>query len=217
MLTRDAHQDACHPALTYYESIGYTIQPISLPYLDKGQLAHAMTVLAEICSAAPKPFSQFSPANRLVLAVGSQTPSTDFMLAQKMRNLLMQHLAHLWQQHPGMLLVTPTTANAGWFIEGGASELKGGVSDANMELKAMTYVWLANFTGCPALSIPVGRVDGKGGEGKVPVGMMAMGEWGDEEGLIQWGRASEEWCWKEGGMGKPANFVDAIEAAGRQQ
>lgn len=204
---------ACQAAISHYESIGYKTQAITLPHLAKGQLAHAMTCLTEICSATPRPFSRFSASNGIVLAVGAQTPSSDFMLSQKLRNLLMQHLAHLWREYPGMLIVTPSTANAGWFIEGGAAELKGGVSDANMALKNMTFVWLANFTACPALSVPVGRVDGRGGEGKVPVGMMAMGEWGDEEGLIQWGRDSEEWCWREGRMGKPANFVNAIEVA----
>ena len=208
--------NVCNPALVFYESLGYTIHPIIFPHLEKGQLAHAMTCLSEMCPAAPQPHSQFSPSNRVMLAVAAQIPSSDFMLAQKLRNLLMQHLAYLWQQHPGMLIVTPTTANAGWFIEGGASELRGGISDANMSLKSMTYVWLANFTGCPALTVPVGRVDGKGGEGKVPVGMMAMGEWGDDEGLFQWGRDSEKWCWEEGRMEKPANHVNVIEAVGKK-
>ena len=114
-----------------------------------------------------------------------------------------------------MLIVTPTTANAGWFIEGGESELRGGINNANMGLKSMGFVWLANFTGCPALTVPVGRVEGQGGEGKVPVGMMAMGEWGDEEGLFCWGRDGEEWCREEegGGVSRPGNWVDILDAA----
>lgn len=60
-----------------------------------------------------------------------------------------------------------------------------GLSDANMSVRSMTYVWLANFVGCPAISIPVGKAvdEGEGkGLGEVPVGLMAMGEWGDEGG-----------------------------------
>lgn len=97
-----------------------------------------------------------------------------------------------------MLIVSPTTPNDGWRIED--ADLKQGVSDADMSLRSMRYVWLANFTGCPALSIPVGMVEptrGRG-EGKIPVGMMAMAEWGDEEGLMEWGRDGEEWAWREG-------------------
>ena len=49
----------------------------------------------------------------------------------------------------------------------------------------MEYVWLANFTGCPAISCPAGLT----GDGdKVPVGVMAMGEWGTEEDLIAFAR-----------------------------
>ena len=205
--------NACHAALAHYTSIGYTIVPVEIPHCVAGGLAHAMTCLAEICTGTPQPLSRFAPSNRILLAVGRQTPAMDLMLAMKMRNLLMQHLAHLWKKHPGMLIVTPTTANHGWYIEGGEAELMRGVSDANMSLKCMTYVWLSNFTGCPSLSVPVGRAEGKGGEGKMPVGMMAMGEWGDEEGLIEWGRDGEEWAWGEGGMGKPASWVDVLGVA----
>lgn len=143
------------------------------------------------------------------------------MLAQRLRNLLMCHLAHLWRTYPGMLIVTPTTPNAGWHIAGGAAELKGGVSDANMSLRSMTYVWLANFTGCPAITVPVGMVHGvnqspdkkQSPQGTVPVGLMAMAEWGEEERCLEWGRVGEEWAWQRdgGGMVKAKGWVDVCE------
>ncbi|KAK4697412.1 amidase, partial [Lecanoromycetidae sp. Uapishka_2] len=204
----------CNAALSHFESSGYKIIDIHLPYLPEGQLAHAMTILSEI-STGITDLSGLTAANKILLSVGKQTPAADFLLAQQMRSLLMQHLAFLFQKHPGLVIVTPTTPNAGWFISGGKADLKNGISDANMSLKSMTYVWMANFLGCPALSIPVGRVEAKEGEGRVPVGLMAMGEWGDEEGLFEWGRCGEEWAWKEGQetMEKPRNWVDVIEVA----
>ena len=55
----------------------------------------------------------------------------------------------------------------------------------------MEYVWLANFSGCPALTGPMGyaatKEDGGEREGSVPVGVMAMGEWGSEEALLGFG------------------------------
>lgn len=82
----------------------------------------------------------------------------------------------------------------------------------------MTYVWLANFVGCPAISIPVGKAVGdeeEKGLGEVPVGLMAMGEWGDEGGLIEWGRRGEEYVMGEGGgkTGRPADWVDVLGVA----
>ena len=206
--------DVCNATLSHFESSGYNIIDITLPYLPEGQTSHAMTILSEISSEIPD-LSGLTPANKILISVGKQTPALDFLLAQRMRNLLMQHLAFLFKQHPGLLIVTPTTPNAGWHISGGVADLKHGVSDANMSVKTMTYVWLANFLGCPSITIPVGRVTPKEGDGKVPIGLMAMGEWGGEEELIEWGRVGEEWAWRVGEekVAKPGNWVDVLELA----
>ena len=69
----------------------------------------------------------------------------------------------------------------------------------------------------PALGVPVGKVrgDGDGASGGVPIGLMAMGEWGDEDGLIGWGRVAERWAWEEGNgrMERPEIWVDILGLA----
>ena len=207
---------ACNAALLHYKSSGYNVIDITLPHLPEGQLAHAMTILGEITTDVTD-FTGLSSANKILLSIGKHTPVADFFLAQKVRNLLMQHLAFLFQKYPGLLIVTPTTPNAGWHISGGAADLKHGVSDGNMSLKTMTYVWMANFLGCPSIAIPVGRVNAREGEGKIPVGLMAMAEWGEEEQLFAWGRIGEEWAWKRGEekIRKPDNWVDVMALAQR--
>ncbi len=206
--------DACNAAILHYQSSGYHVVDITLPYLPEGQLAHAMTILGEITTDVTD-FTGLSPANKILLSIGKHTPVEDFFLAQKLRNLIMQHLAFLFHKYPGLLIVTPTTPNAGWHISGGAADLRNGVSDANMSLKTMTYVWMANFLGCPSLTIPVGRVNPREGQGKIPVGLMAMAEWGEEERLFAWGKVGEEWAWKIGEekMAKPGNWVNVMEMA----
>ena len=210
--------NACYAAISHYESSGYGVIDITIPYLSEGQLAQAVTILSEISSGISS-VSGLTSANKILISVGKQTPASDFLLAQKMRNLLMQHLAFLFEQHPGLLIVTPTTPNAGWHISGGAADLKAGVSDANMSVRNMNYVWLANFSGCPAISIPVGRVDAKEGKGKIPVGLMAMGEWGAEDSLIEWGRVGEQWALESGEdrIRKPENWVDVMKLAKDRQ
>ena len=113
-----------------------------------------------------------------------------------------------------MVIVTPTSPIAGWHISGGDADLKYGVSDANMSVRNMEYVWLANFTGCPALSIPVGMVDPKEDDGKVPVSLMGMGEWGSEDALLEWGRVGESWTTQEKTITKPKSWVDILGLAG---
>lgn len=60
--------------------------------------------------------SGLNPANKVLLAVGNQTPARDYLLAQQLRQMLMQHLAFLYEKYPGLIIVTPTTPMAGWPI-----------------------------------------------------------------------------------------------------
>lgn len=187
-------QRLCRSLLDKLVSIhDYTIVPIEIPFLVEGQNAHAMTILNDAAAVLTET-SNLSAANRILLALGRATPATDYLLAQKLRQMLMQHLSALWQEFPGMIIVTPTAACTGWRVKS-STELTWGFSDGDQTLKAMEYVWLANFTGIPALSVPAGYAEpekGARGEGKVPVGLMGNGEWGSEEGLLQWGLQVEE-------------------------
>ncbi|KAI4193322.1 MAG: hypothetical protein LQ348_002889, partial [Seirophora lacunosa] len=131
---------ACSALLSHYTtSLNYTTIDITLPHLHAGQLAHSLTILAEIASSparsSPTIPAALSPANKLLLSVGGQVPATDLLLAQQLRSMLMQHLAHLFRQHPGLLIVTPTTPNAGWRRYG--PDMRCGVSDADMSVRSM--------------------------------------------------------------------------------
>ncbi|KAL4890647.1 amidase signature domain-containing protein [Aspergillus ambiguus] len=170
----------------------YSLVPIEIPFLVEGQTAHAMTILAD-ASAALTDTTNITAANRILLSLGRSTPAIDYLLAQKLRQLLMQHLSALWKDLPGMIIVTPTTACAGWRVQS-KSEYTYGLSDGDQTIKCMEYVWLANFTGIPAISVPAGYADPEDElvNGKVPVGLMGNGEWGSEEALLQWGLHAEE-------------------------
>jgi len=181
----------------------YHIVPITIPFLPEGQIAHAMTVLTDAATLLPET-RNLTAANRILISIGRTTPSTDYLLAQKLRRVLMQHLSWLWREHPGLLVITPTTACEGWPIRGGASELRYGVSDGDHTVASMEYVWLANFCGLPSITVPAGFVpaeaklrpaassttttksqDAEPHRGDVPIGLLATGEWCSEEQLLQ--------------------------------
>lgn len=220
----------CDAALQVYEAAGWTIIPISLPYAHLGQLGHTITILSEISASCPS-LDLLSAPNKILLSVARQTPAPDFLLAQKVRAMLMQHLAHLWQEYPGMVIVSPTSPLPGWRIPD-KNDLITGASDANISLRNMEYVWLANFTGCPALSVPVGMMEPRNARfpadptdseaeeplgGRVPIGLMGMAEWGAEDDLFEWGRAAENWAWNEhgGNLQRGGIWVDVIKAANK--
>ncbi|OWY52025.1 amidase signature enzyme [Alternaria alternata] len=205
-------QEAFHSALRYFESeLGYQIIDISIPLLTEGQLAHAMTIMAEGAAGHKTSIYDLTPPNRILMSVARQSPATDFLLAQRLRNVLMEHLASLFKQHPGLIVVTPTTPNAGWPID--PAELSHGVTNGNMQIRNMEYVWLANFTGIPCIQFPVGYVEGVKGEGKIPVGLSGNGEWGSEDLLVEFGFDGERYVQEglEGGRVMPRGWVDVLK------
>ncbi|KAL4956772.1 amidase signature domain-containing protein [Aspergillus filifer] len=178
-------------ALDFYRAQGYNVIDITIPYIPEGARAHVMTIMSEIASGlSPAQIKNLTAPTKVLVSMGMyQITSHDFLAAQRLRSLLMSHLAFLFQKYPGLLIFTPTSPIPGWKIVGGNADLVRGVSDGRASVRNMEYVWLANFTGCPAISCPAGYV--QDGGHRVPVGIMAMGEWGVEEDLIAFARDGE--------------------------
>lgn len=156
----------------YSNEKNYEIVDISIPYISEGQKSHALTILSEARSGlTSSQVNQLTYPNQLLMhVVATQASSQDLIAAQKIRNVMMEHLAWLWKQYPGMLIMTPTTPSAGWKVKDPGDIVAGGfgVSDGDGSLRSMEYVYLANWVGCPALSRPMGYSKGD----EVPVGLM---------------------------------------------
>jgi Asp-tRNA(Asn)/Glu-tRNA(Gln) amidotransferase A subunit family amidase len=212
-------RDVCQGVIDYYrDSLGYLVVDIEIPYCPEGQLAHAITILSEMAVRAKSMASDkrnwlagLNPANQVLLAVGAQTPAQDYLLAQQLRNLLMQHLAFLYTLHPGLIIVTPVTPMPGWPISS-SGDLQHGITDGNTSVRNMEYVWLANFCGNPAISCPAGYVEPVKGQGRIPIGIMGMGEWGSEDQLMGFGREAEIYLNTvyKGGRNRPHAWVDIL-------
>lgn len=161
-----------HTAVDHFvKAHNYEVVDIDIPLLPQGQKAHALTILSEARSGlSTSEIKQLTWHNQLLLNVaGSHASAQDFLGAQKLRNLQMSHLAYLWEQYPGLLVLTPTTPTAGWKIAKPTDITSGyGVSDGDMSLRSMEYVYFANWTGAPAISIPMGWTANE----NVPVGLM---------------------------------------------
>jgi len=205
---------ACDKAVEWYaKECGYEVIDIDIPLLDEGQTAHAMTIMQEAGNGVPDR-SFLQPANRILMAVASNCSADDFLSAQRVRQIIMRHLGYLFDTHGhDLIIVTPTTPNAGWHFE--PSDLKRGISDGDKTIRNMMYIWMANFCGNPALTLPAGYVKPQVGTGDVPVGLMGMGVWGGEEGLIEWGFEGERYLHEvlEGGRVKSPRWSDVISLA----
>lgn len=212
-------RESTERAIAYFEKeLNYEVVDIHIPYLEEGQWAHGAWALSEAADhlrsrLGSRAFSTINHANQILLSVGGYTAATDMIKYSQLRTLLMEHLAFLFKKHPGLLIVTPTTPEAGWKTSPGDEAY--GFSDGNLTVRMMMYIWLANSTGCPALSAPVGYAAPEQGEGKLPIGLMAMGEWGAEEQLLAWAADAERYLndGLEGGRVRPAEWANVVGLA----
>ncbi|KAI1354349.1 amidase signature domain-containing protein [Xylaria sp. FL0043] len=207
-------------AIAYFaEKLNYDVVDIHIPYLQEGQWAHGAWALAEgldhlSSRLRERSTSVINHCNLTLMAVSRCTSATDMIKYSQLRQLLMEHLAFLFQKYPGLLIITPTVPEAGWKIHPGDEAY--GFSDGNLTLRMMMYIWLANSTGCPAVSAPVGYGEPEQGEGKLPIGIMAMGEWGAEEQLLAWAAEAEGYLNSvlDGGRVRPKEWADVVRLAG---
>ncbi|KAI8634264.1 amidase signature enzyme [Xylariaceae sp. FL1651] len=213
-------REATEKAIAYFtDKLNYEVVDIQIPYLREAQWAHNAWALSEGADhvrsrLGGRALSTVNHCNQILLSVGACTLATDMLKYSQMRALLMEHLAFLFKKHPGLLIVTPTTPEAGWKVHPGDEAY--GFSDGNLTVRIMMYIWLANSTGCPAVSAPVGYAEPEQGEGKLPIGLMAMGEWGAEEQLLAWAAEAEGYLngALEGGRVRPKDWADVVKLAG---
>lgn len=197
---------------------GYAVVDVELPFLSQGQSAHALTCLSEALSmardrTAPDPDgwpALINGQNRILLSTAQHASAVDLLKAGQLRTVLMRHLAHLFDRHPGLVLVTPTTPMAGWKIH--PADHHHGFTDGDMTIRAMRYIWLANTTGCPSVTCPMGYAEPEQGRGRVPMGILATGQWGAEEQLLAWAGLVEKYLYEEypGGRLRPEKWVDVL-------
>ncbi|KAK6069643.1 glutamyl-tRNA amidotransferase subunit a [Seiridium cupressi] len=218
--------EATKNAIAYLTNkLDYELVDIHIPYVQEAQAAHSAWALVEAVdhqrTRVPKwynsdPLSMVNHPNKCVQTMGALTSGVDMVKSGQLRQLLMEHLSFLFKKYPGLLILTPTVPDAGWKIHPGDQAY--GFVDGPMTFRTMMYIWLANSTGCPAISSPIGYAEPEQGEGRLPIGLMATGEWGAEEQLLSFAKDAETYLNEvyEGGRSRPKDWADVIGLASRK-
>eukprot|EP00457_Paulinella_chromatophora_P004555 gb/GEZN01004567.1/.p1 GENE.gb/GEZN01004567.1/~~gb/GEZN01004567.1/.p1 ORF type:complete len:627 (+),score=63.82 gb/GEZN01004567.1/:29-1909(+) len=185
---------ASHEALKQLEkNYGMEIVEVTLPNLNILKLAHTITIISEM-SASLDPY--WSRAHELGLElqlnflVSKLMSATDYVAAQRARTYFINVTAQLFapKEEGGSgidFLATPTTGVTSPLINEDA--LPDGESNLPQLSHIMRFIYLGNFAGIPAITLPVGY-----DEGGLPIGLQLYADWWREDLLLLAGYGHEE-------------------------
>ena len=186
----DAEPDvvgACDGLLRSLEGRGATVREVDLPDLELARVAHLISIASEmLTSMGPllgEHRSKLGLDVRTNLALAGQLTSVDYVKAQRARTRVSGHFAAALEGVDA--IATPTTGRTAPPIRPDA--LVAGESDLNVLSALMRFVFPANLTGHPAVSIPAGY-DGAG----LPVGLQLIGRPWEEHRLLRIATAAEQ-------------------------
>eukprot|EP01113_Clastostelium_recurvatum_P044479 TRINITY_DN7517_c0_g1_i5.p1 TRINITY_DN7517_c0_g1~~TRINITY_DN7517_c0_g1_i5.p1 ORF type:complete len:616 (-),score=160.59 TRINITY_DN7517_c0_g1_i5:216-2027(-) len=170
---------ACMRSVRSLEALGATIEKIEIPYLEEARLAHVMSIISEM-SANMEMYRRHHINDmgldvRVSLAAARTLTSIDYIQANRMRTVMMNELRSIFKNVD--VIATPTNAITAPAIPEGSLET--GQSNVTSVGKLMRFVSLANLTGNPAISVPVGY------QGDLPIGLQFMGRWWEEALLLK--------------------------------
>lgn len=145
------------------------------------RLAHTMIILSEMRSAihsfldCGETRSKFGLDSQLTLCVSKPLTASDYMQASCLRTLAIQSMKEAFSSVD--LIITPATATTAPRINtpDGKEEI-----DVRMEALLMRYVFVGNFVGIPALTMPCGYTP----EG-LPIGVQLLGRWWEEHVVLK--------------------------------
>eukprot|EP01080_Neovahlkampfia_damariscottae_P010303 gene10303-2721_t len=168
----------------YKEIYGGDIIDIKIPLLQITKMSHLVTIAAEMraCMNDVYPSEDFLPESRIPLGLFSHVNSITYIQAQRVRTHMMDEIEEIFKKVD--VIITPTISIPPPKIKEDTNT--DGESDSGIVSKIMKYVFIANFTGIPAISIPVGYT-----KDKVPIGIQIQSKWWNEAQLLKFAYLTE--------------------------
>ncbi|HHQ49024.1 MAG TPA: amidase [Acidobacteria bacterium] len=192
--------EACERAVRTLERAGARLHEVHIPDLDAVRVAHAVTILSEM-AAAMAPWDgehrkDFGLDSRLLLALAREFTATDYVLAQRVRTRAVRRFLAVLEEVD--VLATPAAAVTAPPIP---RDLARGESDTSTVVEVMRFAFPGNFTGLPAVVVPVGY-DPSG----LPIGLQLMGRPWHEHRLLELARTVEATVERR----RPGRFFDIL-------
>ena len=163
--------------------LGAVVKEIQIPELEEIRVAHVITAVSELFATMSvdidRNFPRLGPGPLISAAAGRSFSATEYLNAMKQRTRAITALKLLFQQVDA--IITPTVGcpvpriTKEYF---GYGKIDGRVI-GDMEL----FTYYANFTGAPAITLPIGTLNEELG---LPVGLQIIGPWFQEAQLMKY-------------------------------
>jgi Asp-tRNA(Asn)/Glu-tRNA(Gln) amidotransferase A subunit family amidase len=182
-----AVRDACEEAITALrEETGGTLVEIDLPDLEPAALATVLIANTEgLAGLRPSRLNsldpELSPIGRGLLKYRMLLPAAASVKAAQVRTLMRRRLAAAFAEVD--VIAWPTVPAVAPPLQAPLVELPSGTLTADQA--NVRGAALANLTGAPAISVPVGF------DGGLPIGLQLQGAWGADELLLDAAEALE--------------------------
>jgi Asp-tRNA(Asn)/Glu-tRNA(Gln) amidotransferase A subunit family amidase len=180
--------DACEAAIEELrQATGGEVRKIELPELPAATLATVLIANSEsLGSATPQRLNdldpELSPLGRGLLKYRLMLPAVATVKAHQVRTMARQRLAEVFEEVD--VIAWPTVPAVAPPLEAPLVELPSGTLTA--DAANVRGGALANLTGIPAISVPVGSSEG------LPVGLQLQAAWGQDELLLDGAEALEQ-------------------------
>jgi Asp-tRNA(Asn)/Glu-tRNA(Gln) amidotransferase A subunit family amidase len=176
----------CRAAVERLRAAGATVVERDLAGLELARPVHLVTIVSEMAAAHLEHHrghrKEYAADTRLNLALARRLAAYDYIHAQRHRARLCGVVVRLLEEVDG--LVTPATGCTAPPLR--ADALRWGESDLETTERIMRFAPLANLTGLPAISAPVGY-DAQG----LPIGLQLVGRAWSEALLLRLARVVE--------------------------
>ena len=195
---------SCEQVLEQFVRLGARLVEVVIPDLRLIATAHGLTIHAEMAANMNRydrlHRSDFGWTTRLMLANVRTMRSSDYVQAQRIRTLAIDHFRQALSQAD--VIATPAVPIAAPMISEYA--VADGEVNIGQVLEIMRFVNPANLAGLPAISIPAGY-DRRG----LPVGLQLVARPWDEDTLLRLAFAADGIVARR----KPAVYFDPLPEA----
>ena len=174
----------CNMALEKLKAKGAQVVFIDIPELLEMKQGHLITIGSEGCAGIDLDFYEtLLPETKIFLNLASLFTTRDYMKASQQRTRSIRIITDIFKKVD--CIVTPGSGIIAPKIDPQAHVC--GESNIEISDELMKFMFLANFTGIPALTVPIGYSEESG----LPFSLQIMVSWWREDLLLRIGHAVE--------------------------